>query len=78
MDRVLVYFPLSKAIWNESLQLFLEQTNGISQILLNFFSNGYLINLKKLSRFFLALWLSKNSLIFQGMKLNIAQAAHKI
>ena len=43
-----------------------------------FFSNGYLINLKKISRVFLALWLSKNSMIFQGMKLNTTQKAHKI
>ena len=42
------------------------------------FSNGYLINMKKLSRFFLALWLSKNSMIFQGIELNTAQATHKI
>ena len=42
------------------------------------FSNGYLINLKKISRFLLALWLSKNSMIFQGTKLNTSQEAHKI
>ena len=43
-----------------------------------FFSNGYMINMKKISRFSLSLWISKNSFIFQGTKLNIAQAAHKI
>ena len=78
MDHVLVYCPLSKDVWNELLKLFLEQTNGISKILLIFFFNGYLINLKNLSRFFLALWFLKNSMIFQGTELNTAQKTHKI
>ena len=34
-----------------------------------FFSNGYVINMKNISRFFLDLWLLKNSIIFQGTKL---------
>ena len=55
--------------WNKKW----DQSNFV-----DFFSNGYLINMKKDSRFFLSLWILKNSTIFQGMELNTDQESHKI